>query len=380
MFKYAALVLGLISALLSGCPSYRFYPTGNLTDAQGNPLDYEIQASIILPLSPPQAPSYTYTSVNDTLACWVSASDRDRVDSCLTTDSGQSCVEGWMMDEVISGSTPEDYHVIWDASRGDFQPKYGAHVRWQGIDPDGQAVETVTVTATVDDFQRGDEEGHMIGSPGDAAKSVTSSFKVWEVIITGKRSGQMSQYDDMLPQIFGCSFGGGILGPVNHADPSLCSGTCGMIIDGFYNNIEFKGTIPAAAPGVYTKYEFHQDIQGITTGFKRATQDWEILTDYSTRRPDGGALAGDKDSRSPNGAGGTDRDVVFSRDTPGLPVGCSISGWRSEYSQLKRDYHFWTHVRRVLPDETEIVVSVEYEWDDDQLLEARPDGTWRRVY
>ncbi len=63
---------GLIALLLtlSGCPIYS--PSGNQTDADGNPLNYDIQLEVNL-LS-------DVTSVNSSIACFANASDLDSYD------------------------------------------------------------------------------------------------------------------------------------------------------------------------------------------------------------------------------------------------------------------------------------------------------------
>lgn len=313
----------------------------------------------------------TYVPVKTLVACTADASDLDRRDTRFWVNGQWSdWFEEAVQDDVASGDTPADYHIWWSASNGRFAPEYGRRVSWGGLPPDGTAVDTVTITVFADDFQRGNEAVDMLGDPGDPMASASATIKVWEVPVSSHTSGQLSQYNDTWTAFF-CGSGGDKLGKVNHGEPSSCSGPCGPIVDGFYYNIELQGSVPAEVPGAYLDYKFAQDLRGTTTALRVQDSTWVTITSVPDRTSDG-VLYGDNDTRSPN-ASGADRNVVFGRDSPGNATECGNNKWSGQYSELKRDYHFWTWVTY-----NDTVVSTEYEWDNHQHLKM-VGGVWTRL-
>ena len=150
--------------------------------------------------------------VNHTLGLSVDALDRD-----LFKDDGMLSV---VYDDVTSGDTAEDYHVSWTASEGKFiqngvevTTAYGTSVTY--LAPDwvaGPNERTVTITATVDDANRGDD---TLGF-NDPLINVRMPVKVNQVTLTKRQEGNVSENNDV---VVGPQFGGGKLGWLTPKQP-----------------------------------------------------------------------------------------------------------------------------------------------------------------
>jgi len=363
--NYAVILVLLLSAVaLTGCPAeYRYSPTGTLKDANGNPCNYAIQCNIGFP-----ADNY-YVMVNTTCPVTVQASDYDRQDMRLysTTSGWSDWVESLFSDDVTSGTTAADAHISYACSRGVMTTQYGTTGIWAGIPPDGAAVDSVVITATVDDNQTGTETDPRVGSPADAPCTDSVTLRVWEVIITSRTSGNLSPNNDIHPVMYGCFYGGGNLSSNNWGDASACGPE--YTVDGFYKNIEFKGSVPAAVPGAMSEYIFYQQIRGTIKRLQRSNGQWVYSFNQLGFVDDNGALYGDKDTRH-NGA---DVDEVFARDCPGQVTGPNNDRDIGLYSEYMRDTEFQTIVKY-----NDVVASVPYSWDAHIHL-VDDGGHWKRL-
>lgn len=367
----------VFACVLTGCPEYKFAPSGTLKDSQGNPLDYRIYVSM-LPLSPPAVTNFSYFPVNTKFNCIANASDLDRVDVRYyvppneengTPGGWTPWTEGKMSDDVTSGSTASDYHIRWEVSKGEVSPLYGSFTTFQGLEPDGSSVDSVTIKAIADDLNRGNEPPETLGA-NDPAGTAQSVVKIWEVTLSLSRGGSWSMNNDTPLFRELCAAGGKKLGKVNNGDASTCETTiCDGFIDGFYDNIEFKGSIPPEVPDATNNFGFPQVIRGNTRSFNGST--WQANPNITSFESDG-TLFGDGSSLSV-AAGNTDVNEVFALDTPGVVTTCSNTGLAANVIEVQRRYEFETWCTF-----DGKVVSRRLSWSDSQDIVRGPDGKWKR--
>ena len=181
--------------------------------------------------------------INHTLGLSVTAWDRDEYKE-----------DGYWRDywdDVTSGDTASDHHVSWSASNGKFiqnnvevDTAYGTGATYLAPDyAEGQLERTVTITATVDDFNRGaDVEGF-----NDNALQLQEGVKVWQIKVTVKQNGDISpRYDGAdIPD----GYGGGRLGWIVPNTP--------LDATGYHGATEVMGTVPI--PGRPTGWNWAQD-------------------------------------------------------------------------------------------------------------------------
>jgi hypothetical protein len=333
----------------------------------------------MLPLYPLDVPDFSYFPVNTKFNCLANATDLDRVDVryYIPPDPENGVTGGWtawgegkMSDDVTSGNSAADFHIRWETSQGDVSPLYGRNTTYQGIEPDGSAVDSVAIRAIADDFNRGNEAPEQLGA-NDPQNNAATTIKIWEVVLTSSRGGQWSPNNNTALDVKLCSAGGKILGKVENGATSTCpSTTCDGAIDGFYDNIEFKGSIPPEVPGAVSGYSFPQLIKGTTKGYNGSS--WITTNEHATFVADGATLPGDSVSYA-GATSSSDANEVFAIDTPGLVTTCNNSGLNPAYSKMERRYDFLTYFTY-----NGVAVSTQYAWSDSQSIERDSNGKWQR--
>lgn len=242
--------------------------------------------------------------INHTLGLTLTASDRDQMkDNGVWTDY-------W--DDVTSGETAADYHVKWTASEGSFvvagtssDVAYGTTVTYLAPDyMQGMNERNVTITASVDDVNRGND---TLGF-NDQAIQVGKGVKVWQIQLTVSQNGNLSpNYDG---EAVRPSAGGGRLGWLVPNNPPQTAG--------YLAGTEIKATVPI--PGRPTGWQFYQQKKG--TKNLAVNGVWNNPPSYSSADwqrdiyPDDPAYR-DEDTRHPDGPGGADVGEGFLFDAPG---------------------------------------------------------------
>lgn len=137
---------------------------------------------------------------------------------------------------LTQGYSQDDYHVSWstDGDVGklvnlitvELDQPWGPGIVFQSGLPNGNAIDDVTVTCTIDDINY---PATNYGSPDDAARAVNFTIKVWEMTMTRRASGSKSpENDGSIPDYYG----GGLLGPLQPGDNN------GAVV-GFHDVCEF---------------------------------------------------------------------------------------------------------------------------------------------
>ena len=269
--------------------------------------------------------------VGHTLTLYLNAMDRDRL-----KDNG---VWRDYYDDVTSGDNAEDYHVMWTASEGKFvladgsevTTAYGTDVTYLAPDyAEGQDSRNVTITATVDDFNRGDD---VLGFD-DQALQLQKQVKVAQVAVTVKQQGDLSdQYDGPdLPD----ETGGTKLGLVRHGTPAGCTWYAG--------NTELMGTVGAG--GDQTGYRWVNKVKAKWEYEQNDDNDWGIDGRNDPDWVDDFDLAyqwTDTDTRSPDGPEGAETHKIFAFDSPGWNAGLDNKrniAPNANWTGVRQDYRF----------------------------------------
>jgi hypothetical protein len=249
--------------------------------------------------------------VNSTLGLTATATDVDRVKNNLVWSD--------YYDDVTSGNTATDHHIAWSASEGKFagpggvptNVAYGTDVTYLAPPyEEGKPERTVTITATVDDINRGTDTAGF----NDAAVQIQSEVKVWEVHVTVRQDGQTSDRYDGAP--VPVNKGGTDLGWVEVGNPHGA--------DSYRGNTEVKGSLPGSAPP--TGYTWRQEVKKLER--YKMNGEWHIRANTQWEA-DGvigiNYLFEDTDARHPNGDG-TDFREIFLLDAPGVRFGNTQAG------------------------------------------------------
>lgn len=222
-------------------------------------------------------------------------------------------------DDVTSGETASDYHIIWSASAGTMTDPYGTTAQF--IAPDfaaGQGVREINIQAVVDDVNRGAD----VDAFDDPALNAAEPVNVFQITLTLDQGGAPGAPPTSIsPNYSGppipASGGGGQLGWIEPGNPGGS--------DGYYGSTQIKGTIPI--PGRESGWTWSQDKKGTRThtvtppgGASTVVVDENFATWVPDIRPGDGYQWQDTDARHPN-ATGPDTREIFLWDAPGVRVG-----------------------------------------------------------
>lgn len=309
----------------------------------------------------------TYVTINGERSLFCTASDPD----CERNKPDGGEWSDWypISDDVTSGDSSSDYHILWTCSGGGqimediTHTKYGTLATYEAPDYSaGNNVRDVTVTATADDFDRGNENPTNKGyKESDDDDSIT--LKVWQVTVTAQQSGTTSSnYDGpTMPERFGDTDLGWI---TPASDPNT---------DGYYGNTQIKGSIPSG-PGVTTGYAWYQYITGHSR-YKVNGGSWVYDANYPSPHLDvpPPVVNSDTDSMSD----GEDVREIFLLDAPGW--------WAYTSNDRYIDPENWSD-KEISYD---LEIHVEYggnqisntcDWDTDYVLDVNEiDSTWMPV-
>jgi hypothetical protein len=304
----------------------------------------------------PDDPDFA-VSINSTTTFTLSATDRDQI-----KDNG---VWSDYYDDVTSGESANDYHVFWEASEGEFTDPYGTTATY--LAPDyvaGTNVRLVTLTATVDDVNRGNDAMGF----NDQAKQVQKPQKVWQITLTvnqGPPDGTISGDNDT--EAVPAELGGGKVGWISPNNPAGSQH--------FGIGTEIKGTLPDGVP-IQQAY-ISQNKRG--TKKHQAAGQWVV--DYNSPNlqrdiyPADGAYR-DADARHPNGPGNPDVRHIYLYDAPGNTTGPNNdvniqAGWTDIVVDM-------TYQDAVFVNGTTIKLSNTVTWSYSHTLHAQ-GGQWVAV-
>ncbi|MCD6405068.1 MAG: hypothetical protein J7M19_04520 [Planctomycetes bacterium] len=271
-------------------------------------------------------------------------------------------------DDCFSGGGPDDYHVIWSTTDGDFDNFYGGvhHrenvgyaliVSWYAPGELENPVKNVTFYVTSDDIQRGDDTAGYDDDP------VTKTFHLnaWRIDITAKTSDTTTE--EAYNNCYGWwwndpGFGEGedanILGYVEPNDPTGCGWWAGKI--------ELKGTIPSDVPEAKARnfnYKWRQEAHGSTEFRERSSHEWSFGYDYRNGWHNDDPLSkfADVDPMSPSPPVGWEEGdppqpmpnqtytrQLFMSDNPGFFVGVDKTCWVDWDDMHKYDMDFRSFV------------------------------------
>lgn len=307
-------------------------------------------------------PDDTYVTINGEKGLACTASDPD----CERNKPDGGAWSDWypISDDVTSGNTSSNYHILWTFT-GDGEildeDKYYTSSLYTAPDySEGNDVRDVTITATADDIDRGNESPTNKGyKESDANDSIT--LKIWQVTVTAQQSGTTStNYDGTaMPQYYGDTD----LGWITPNDPNAA---------GYHGNTQIKGSIPSG-PNVQTGYSWSQYFKGYAR-YKVNGGSWVYDPNEPDWKEDGTALT-DCDSRHPNG-GGTDVREIFTLDAPGFTAGYDNNDYIG-------NPHNWTDAENKLDFKTYVnyggnrISNEDCIWEVDFVLDVNEaDSTW----
>jgi hypothetical protein len=251
--------------------------------------------------------------INGTLGLSLSATDRDR-----KKDGG---VWSDYYDDVTSGNTAADHHVKWTASEGKFivngvpvDTAYGTTATYLAPDyADGQNSRTITVTAAVDDFNRGDDVQGFDDNALDLQQQVIAFQVELKVLDAGQTP---NTYNGVALDV---KLGGKDLGWTEFGKPPNC--------EKYGANVVLEGRIGAGGPPTgYTIVNYYKG----RGGHKLRDGTWHYQFDSPNQwKQDFVAPPyqwSDLDTRSPNGPGNPDTRRIYALDAPGVGVGPNNDG------------------------------------------------------
>ena len=266
----------------------------------------------------------TWIPVNGSASLMASASD---LDQCRTSTNNGASWSNWSnyYDDVTSGTTSTDYHMIWSGPGNPAQEfaygRYGTSVTYYP-GPYGNAGDK-SITCTAYDYDRTspddreDTNGDTTGSPNSSANndgsgSATRTIHVWQVTVTTRQSGSKSTNNDIANYAV---YGDPSLGFVTPNNPAGCAG--------YHGKTEFKGVITSGAPyrADYLWCNFKKGTSRHAVSSDPST--WIVHANYPDFVADGPDSAfADSDPRHPN-ATGTDTSEIYGWDGPGFAAGLS---------------------------------------------------------
>lgn len=300
-------------------------------------------------------PPAHYTPINQIVDMFASASDTDSY--CLPADEGGDGIWYNYSDDVRSGFSAADHHLLWTISSGGGEfvdsNRYGFLASYRAPDySHGNNLRTVRVKVEADDYQRA---GDNLGDPNDSGKDDSIELKIWQVTVSFRQSGTNSPNNNVQAPIH---TGGANLGWVTPGTPPGNTG--------YNGNTEIKGTIPAG-PGVVTGYYWVNEKKGFTRR-KVNGGDWVNVLGSTVWTGDSPHhLFQDRDSRH----GGVDVREIFMVDSPGFEAGASNDfGIDQGWTDVERDMNFRAHVK--LGDTR---ISNKQVWPVKMVLEVA-NGKW----
>ncbi len=276
--------------------------------------------------------SNAWVAVNHSISLEATAAD---IDECRVSTDGGVTWGAWKNygDDVSSGTTASDYHVIWTGpGNPDIEfpgGRYGRSVLYKAGPPGSSG--TASITCEAFDYDRAndseDTNGDTAGSPdsgnnSDGSGSDTVDINIWEVEATVSQAGSKSLNNDVADRPL---YGDPKLGWVFPGTPPGCIG--------YHGNTEIKGVIkPASAPGFLVGWR--SEVMGTVKHIDTSSVPNYVIDLFNpTWTPDGPNPGfADVDPKFPNGTG-SDTDEVFMNDNPGARVGASndsdivANGW-----------------------------------------------------
>lgn len=244
-------------------------------------------------------------------------------------------------DDVTSGETASDYHIIWSASAGTMTDPYGTTAQF--IAPDfaaGQGVREINIQAVVDDVNRGaDVDGF-----DDPALNAAEPVEVFQITLTLDQGsgGPPNPPTSVSPNYDGPAvpewYGGGQLGWIEPGSPP---GTTR-----FGGATQIKGTI--AAPGPASGWIWAQDKKGIRSHTEDPPDGPPVSVvddNWPNWVPDKGPGGAnnewqDADARHPNVTGPDTREI-FWLDTPSVGLNPQPGTWVAYHFDM--DYKTWVN-------------------------------------
>lgn len=300
-------------------------------------------------------PNDTYVPINSPVGLTADVSDLD----CGRVG------DFWYLynDDVTSGETAQDHHIVWSATTGTFTDEYGTVGRYLAPDfSPGPSVRNVTITATADDG--GDAWG-----VDETAQSDSVTIKVWQVTVTVLQTGDASitNYDGPLETYLGGAHLGWVV--PNSPAGSLC----------YDGNTLLMGSIPAAVP-YRADYVWRNDKKGLKQYMTvTSSPGWIVQYNSATWQDDWattGRPGSDGDPKHPNGTG-TDVKEIFGHDAPGLQVGAANNwGIPAGWITCERNMEYEGYVEL-----SGYTVSNRAPWSVEFTIEATTPwtGTWTPV-
>ena len=297
-----------------------------------------------------------YLPIGHEIKIEAAASDEDEY--CRDAASGGDGQWYPWNDDVISGNTAADYHMIWAklGGPGEITEEYGTSCIFNAPTEymaSGGDLQAATIEVVASDKHARDGLALGAGDPGVIDQVV---IKVWQVTVTSKQAGAWDGAND----INAAGFSTVGLPTLGMNTPGAPAGTTG-----FHGSTENKGAIPSD-PEVSTGYSWCNDKKGTSSDFINGQ--WVVVDDFQNWTPDNPiAAATDVDQSS----GGVDTWKIFMVDAPGLGTGAgNNAGIANGTTGLDFRLEFRSYVKL-----NGIVISNKEVWEVDFELKA-VNGVW----